>query len=191
MARETRESSLDELAKGLASGTVSRGKALRWMGGALVGAAVASVPGGAWAVSSNEQSACVAFCNQVFPLGRRRRRCINQGARGRGPCYSCTPSVGPGPNFVPPKCSGGEFNPDTCGCDCPPNTQYHSLSDQCLPSVCQPEDAQRCADNPGEDSDLCCPRYTDSGEPSGFYCCSVQGTCNIDVPDPQSTCASS
>jgi hypothetical protein len=34
----------DAVAKGLASGTVSRGQALRWMGGALVGAALASVP---------------------------------------------------------------------------------------------------------------------------------------------------
>lgn len=37
--------SFDELAKGLASGTVSRGKALRMVGGALLGAALASVPG--------------------------------------------------------------------------------------------------------------------------------------------------
>jgi hypothetical protein len=43
------EHSLDELARGLADGTISRGKAIRWMGGALVGAALASVPGVAWA----------------------------------------------------------------------------------------------------------------------------------------------
>ena len=43
------EPSFDALAKGLANGTVSRGKALRWMGSALVGAALASVPGVAWA----------------------------------------------------------------------------------------------------------------------------------------------
>jgi hypothetical protein len=41
--------SLDELAKGLANGTLSRGKALRLVGGALLGAALASVPGVAWA----------------------------------------------------------------------------------------------------------------------------------------------
>ncbi len=35
--------SLDEVAKGLASGTISRGKVLRWMGAALVGGALASV----------------------------------------------------------------------------------------------------------------------------------------------------
>jgi hypothetical protein len=45
MATQTTQSSLDELAKGLASGTLSRGKAIRWMGGALLGAALASVPG--------------------------------------------------------------------------------------------------------------------------------------------------
>jgi hypothetical protein len=49
MATETREHSLDELAKELATGTLSRGKAIRWMGGALLGAALASVPGLAWA----------------------------------------------------------------------------------------------------------------------------------------------
>src|SRR5215210_1061647 len=49
MATQTTERSLDELAKGLASGTLSRGKAIRWMGGALLGAALASVPGVAWA----------------------------------------------------------------------------------------------------------------------------------------------
>jgi hypothetical protein len=49
MATQTTERSLDELAKGLASGTLSRGKAIRWMGGALLGAALASFPGVAWA----------------------------------------------------------------------------------------------------------------------------------------------
>jgi hypothetical protein len=49
MSEPTGEYSLDELAKGLATGTLSRGKALRWMGGALLGAALASLPGVAWA----------------------------------------------------------------------------------------------------------------------------------------------
>jgi hypothetical protein len=40
MARE--ESFFDELARGLADGSVTRGKAIRLMGGALVGAALAS-----------------------------------------------------------------------------------------------------------------------------------------------------
>src|SRR3712207_5391368 len=41
--------SLDSLARGLADGSLSRRKALRLMGAALVGAALASIPGVAWA----------------------------------------------------------------------------------------------------------------------------------------------
>lgn len=44
-----RESSFDELAKGLASGTISRRGVLRLMGSAIVGTVLASVSGVAWA----------------------------------------------------------------------------------------------------------------------------------------------
>ncbi len=43
-----REGSFYELAKGLASCNFSRGQALRIMGAALVGGALASFPGAAW-----------------------------------------------------------------------------------------------------------------------------------------------
>jgi hypothetical protein len=45
MTEEQRVSSFDAVAKGLASGTVSRGKALRLMGAALVGGTLAAIPG--------------------------------------------------------------------------------------------------------------------------------------------------
>jgi hypothetical protein len=45
MNQQDRASSLDELAKGLASGRVSRSKALRLLGGALFGGVLASIPG--------------------------------------------------------------------------------------------------------------------------------------------------
>jgi hypothetical protein len=45
MAREMAESSFDELARGLASGSITRGRALRLMGAALVGGTLASVVG--------------------------------------------------------------------------------------------------------------------------------------------------
>jgi hypothetical protein len=44
-----RERSFDELARGLAEGKLSRRKALRMLGGVLLGGALASVPGMAWA----------------------------------------------------------------------------------------------------------------------------------------------
>jgi hypothetical protein len=49
MSPEAREHSLDELARGLASGNLSRAKALKLMGATLVGGALASIPGIAWA----------------------------------------------------------------------------------------------------------------------------------------------
>jgi hypothetical protein len=49
MTKEAVERSFDELAIGLSSGSLSRGKALRLMGAALVGGALASIPGIAWA----------------------------------------------------------------------------------------------------------------------------------------------
>ena len=45
---------LDEVAKGLASGSVSRRKALRLMGGVFVGTVLGSVPGVAWAQTTTE-----------------------------------------------------------------------------------------------------------------------------------------
>jgi hypothetical protein len=49
MSEGPREGSFDALAKGLASGTISRRKALRLMGTALLGGTLASIPGVAWA----------------------------------------------------------------------------------------------------------------------------------------------
>jgi hypothetical protein len=73
------ELSLDELAKGLATGTLSRGKAIRWMGGALLGAALASFPGVAWA-------------NDCRRLGRECRRdsqCCSRNCVRRGDDKVC------------------------------------------------------------------------------------------------------
>ena len=43
------DTSLDNVARGLADGTLSRGRALRLMGAALMSGALASIPGIAWA----------------------------------------------------------------------------------------------------------------------------------------------
>jgi hypothetical protein len=108
--------SLDSLARDLANGSISRRKALRLMGGVLLGGTLASIPGVALAQQGGNR-ACVRFCKQVFPPGRERGQCISQGARGRGPCYSCTPGIGPGPHFTPQCGPNEEFNPETCECE--------------------------------------------------------------------------
>jgi hypothetical protein len=79
MARE--ESFFDDLARGLADGTLTRGKALRLMGGLLVGSALGSIPGVAWA-NDDDDDRC--------PEGQSRcgERCVNLRFNERH-CGSC------------------------------------------------------------------------------------------------------
>jgi hypothetical protein len=79
MARE--ESFFDDLARGLADGTLTRGKALRLMGSLLVGSALGSIPGVAWA-NDDDDDRC--------PEGQTRcgERCVNLRFNERH-CGSC------------------------------------------------------------------------------------------------------
>jgi hypothetical protein len=101
------EGSLDELAKGLASGTVSRRKALRLLGAALVGGAFASIPGVAWAAKGGNNE-CVRCCKEKFGPGRERGQCISAGARGECP-VTCDGNGGG-------NCPNGTTE---CPCECP------------------------------------------------------------------------
>src|SRR5215217_8274600 len=89
-------SSLDELAKGLANGTLSRGKALRLVGGALLGAALGSIPGVAWADDrcSEGQTRCGDRCVNLLTNERHCGSCSNRCAEGE----ECVSGV----------CQGGE-----------------------------------------------------------------------------------
>src|SRR5215208_3850303 len=69
------ELSLDELA----TGTLSRGKAIRWMGGALLGAALASFPGVAWADD----------CRRLGRECRRDSQCCSKNCIRRGDGKVC------------------------------------------------------------------------------------------------------
>jgi hypothetical protein len=158
------ETSFDEVAKGLASGTISRRHALRWMGGALVGGVLASIPGVALAQPGGN-SACAHFCTQSFPPGSQRGQCTSQGAQGTGPCYSCTPGIGPGPNFVPPECPGGEFNPETCECEaaaCAGNPLPEGACDN--QATCG-EANQLCGCLPTTEASFFCIQHGSCGEP--------------------------
>jgi hypothetical protein len=86
------EHSFDELARGLASGSVSRRKALRLMGAALVGGALASIPGVAWGEPPSGGLDC--------PAGRTR--CTSGGSNSV--CCRCSERN--------PRCPSGT----TCSC---------------------------------------------------------------------------
>jgi hypothetical protein len=98
----------DDITRALAAAS-SRRRALKALGGALVGALLA--PGGrgpspARAQGGGGNRACAERCKQLFPPGKERGRCISQGARGLGPCAQpiCVPFFQP----CPPGCVGGE-----------------------------------------------------------------------------------
>jgi hypothetical protein len=218
--------SFDELAKGLATGAVSRRKALRWMGGALVGAALASVPGVAWAdddrcpegqarcgercvnLQTNErhcgscsnrctstQTCCKGKCVNLQKNERHCGSCSNHCPEGEecvgGVCQCPSGTTLCGGACMSNSCPQGQaFNPSTCQCECPPNTVFHQLSGRCVSAVCSPEDAQRCAENPPlpRPDQLCCPEYLESGEPTGFSCCPLGWTCNVNHGSTESSC---
>jgi hypothetical protein len=144
------ELSLDELAKGLATGTLSRGKALRWMGGALLGAALASVPGVAWANDCRrlgrecrrDSQCCSGNCVRrgddtvcACPEGRTRcnDRCVNL-MRNERHCGSCFNRCDEGEECVDGECLVQSGCPSGCpgiqcgtgglgGCFCTPTAE--------------------------------------------------------------------
>jgi|SRR5215203_6011413 len=117
--------SFDELAKGLANGTLSRGKAIRLVGGALLGAALASVPGVAWADDrcSEGQTRCGDRCVNLQRNERHCGSCFHRCAEGeecvsgvcQGSCLSNGGSCTSGSECCSGNCKGG-----TCVASCIP-----------------------------------------------------------------------
>src|SRR5215208_5733532 len=81
----------------------------------LLGGVLASIPAVALAQTTGGHRTCAAFCRSAFGP-REAAECTRAGARGEGPCFECTPGVGPGPNFTPPECgtTGETFDPSWC-----------------------------------------------------------------------------
>jgi hypothetical protein len=93
---------LDELAKGLASHTITRRQVFKWLGGALVGGVLVSIPGVGWAQQITSlstkgggggKSACTHFCQSVFGENTPgEEQCVSDAAHGQGRCFECGPS---------------------------------------------------------------------------------------------------
>jgi hypothetical protein len=122
--------SLDELAKGLATGTLSRGKALRLMGAALVGGALGSVGIG-------EAAAAPIGCKRDGKKCKNGNQCCSLNCSG-GICVSCPPGqeLCNNGSCASTSCSQGHiFDPFTCACipqcipDCPSSCFCIDLAD--------------------------------------------------------------
>jgi hypothetical protein len=114
------EHNLDSLARGLASGSISRRQAVRWMGGALLGSVLASIPGIAWAVPPERPPKPPKFPKPgKKTLGencKKHRQCAS-GSCGDGICVGteqcavcpedCVCALDDSGNIICVRCPGG------------------------------------------------------------------------------------
>src|SRR5215217_7807067 len=136
------EHSFDELAKGLANRSLSRGDALEWAGRALAGGLLASIPGIAWAQSSpqdpsgkgggpeSEQSPLQTSTTQASPQTSSRgcspglTKCPPNGcfdlSSDNNHCGTCTTVC---PQYA--TCQSGQ-------CQCPSYAQFTVCSGTCV-----------------------------------------------------------
>ena len=191
--------SFDELTKVLATGPVPRRKALRWMGGALVGAVLASVPGVAWAACPEGQTRCGDRCVNLQTNERHcgscsnrcrstqtccKGRCVNL-QRNERHCGSCFNRCAEGQECVGGVCQGGcppekTLTAGNCNCAFTCGDQFPS------PSTCheQPdclcyettEGSGFCGSAGAPFCDLTCSSSSDC--PSGSKC--VVNTCCVE-----------
>jgi hypothetical protein len=192
MARE--DGFFDDLARGLGDGSLTRGKALRLMGAALVGGALASIPGTAWAARC--PSPRIKCRGQCCPTGVTT--CVGTGKNKTcGPCPigyedcggtctdlstttncgTCGNACGTGAICVSGECQ--QCPTGTTICDC-----GGTCSPGCVSNVC-PEgfiyNPQRCLCDP-----VCtpsCPEGCDcavAGDGSGNVCIAFGGGVGVE-----------
>jgi hypothetical protein len=167
MAREE-DGFFDDLARGLASGSISRGKALRLMGAALLGGTLGSLGIG-------EASADPPGCKRNGKNCTRNDQCCSKNCSG-GTCAAACASgqVLCNGNCVSNSCltnSGQVFNTSTCQCECP--TDRVKLSNGTCAKPCTSDDD--CAGFP-------CGCFNISGE--GTFCATTGSgnVCDFDLP---------
>jgi hypothetical protein len=132
MSPEARERSFDELVRGLASGSLSRRKALRLMGAALVGGTLASFGTGGVALADDE-------CKRTGKKCRKDKQCCS-GNCSSGTCAACpSGQVLCNGSCVSTSCSEGQiFDPSSCACvaQCRPNNSNCTSGNQCCSGFC-------------------------------------------------------
>jgi Stigma-specific protein, Stig1 len=159
VSQQTSNHSFDELTRGLASGSLSRGKALRLMGGLLVASALGSLPGVAWA--NDDDDRC--------PQGQTRcgERCVNLRTNERH-CGSCRNRCRSNQTCCGGRCVNLQRNENNCGAcgnRCPDGQEC--VNGGCEgESPCPPEPTSCCS---------CVYRSTTTDE--------FVSTCHTGVPD--------
>ncbi len=155
----TGEHSFDELAKGLAADTLTRGRILKLVGAAFLGGVIsATFPGVAQARRRRHRSACL-FCDPASPTCPSG--CCQTITTGIGCCVSSCPSGQACVNGT--CCPSGRACPNAC---CPPNQCCGTDGNCCPPgnNCCSSISAQ-----------LCCPAEPNA---AGQGCCLLGCLCH-------------
>jgi hypothetical protein len=167
MNEETRGRSFDELAKGLASGEVSRRKALKLMGVALLGGVGFSIPGVAFARTPRTPPTGKGGCPQGRTLCRGKCYDLSQDRNNCGQCGNvCSESQ---------VCQGG-----TClgagGALCSSNSQCASGLYCSTGGTCEPCGPTTCATGCCDANGVCQPGTSNTACGFGGVPCSVCNT---------------
>jgi hypothetical protein len=158
-----REGSFDELARGLATDTISRGRALRMLGAALVGGAFASIPGAAWAACRPLLHKCTGNFQCCS------RNCIKN-PQGNGRICGCPTGKTLCGGRCVTNCTAPKVpNPtNNCACECPANLCT-------APKI--PDPTNNCACKCPTGSTIC-----------GNTCCPSGETCQANAFAPAPRC---
>jgi hypothetical protein len=135
VSQETTNRSFDELASGLASGSISRGRALRLMGAALLGGALSFTPKVAEAAITRHQCDRAGECRNGSCCGRTdttRGTCCGGGGTG----VSCFPAAAACGTRVQTLCATTTEGETTCLAACFLNVPCNSTADCVSGSVC-------------------------------------------------------
>src|SRR5215211_7106705 len=150
-AHSTNEHSLDELAKGLANGSLSRRDALKWAGAALVGGLLSAIPGVALA--------------KPPPHGTPPGQGGTPPGQGGTPPGQGTTTTTPAPTTTssttttPPPVTCADFPENPCAglcCDTPEGptcvgptceSTLCVVGEHCCEATCTPRQAARCVPN--------------------------------------------
>jgi hypothetical protein len=111
MSEETTNRYFDELASGLASGSISRRRALRLMGAALVGGTLGSFGIG--------EAAADDLCKPEGKKCRKDAQCCSGNCSTNGTCAACPAGTTLCGGQCVSSCSEGVLDPNTCQCVCP------------------------------------------------------------------------
>jgi hypothetical protein len=159
-------SSFDELASGLASGSISRGRALKLMGAALVGGTLASLGIGEAGADDlckpegkkcrKDKQCCSGICSRSGTSRSGTCACQENGVTCASASECCSGNCVNGQCSACPAgdCFFGTLNQNTCTCECAPFA------------------VENCAASPNPSFQGCCPT------PTVFQCVPVGTVCS-------------